>query len=576
MKETNKAKYKKGQALMISLLLFLGASTSVLFALADPIIHRIQVNRASYDSKESYYVAESLAEDIFYRLNNAMDVGATESLAIGSATADASVADTTDGKQISVTGDENGFNRSLSVNVSTDVGASFNYGLQTGNGGITMSNNATITGNAYSNGNISGSNSATITGTAIAATTINSTPDVTSGTSTTPTYSINLGSSTGGVTQIAQSFTIATTTPVTKFSFYIKKTGAPGNLTVSIVTNSSGSPSTTQVGSSGTLSSAAVTGSYGWIDVYPTSGITLTPGTTYWVRLVIGATSATNYYTLGTDQNAYSGGLAKTKAGNASWATPTPSNQDLYTKIYTGVSSTISGMIVGGDAKALTVSNSSVTGTIYCQNGSGNNKSCNTSQGPSPSLAFPLSDANIDEFIDIASSGSSRGTLNLTNNQATTTTGALKINGDLNMSNGSVLTLGGPLYVTGNINLSNNNTKIKLASSYGSGSGFVIFGGNVSISNEATFAGSGTSGSYIMVAGKTGNISIANNGGSVVLVTLNGTITFSNNATAKAAVARQMVMSNNTTLNYETGLANLNFTTGPSGAWVVDSWKEVE
>ncbi len=143
------------------------------------------------------------------------------------------------------------------------------------------------------------------------------------------------------------------------------------------------------------------------------------------------------------------------------------------------------------------------------------------------------------------------------------------------MSNGSVLTLGGPLYVTGNINLS-NNTKIKLASSYGSGSGFVIFGGNVNISNEATFAGSGTSGSYIMVAGKTGNISIANNGGSVVLVTLNGTITFSNNATAKAAVARKMVMSNNTTLNYETGLANLNFTTGPSGAWVVDSWKEVE
>lgn len=566
----------KGQALMISLLLFLGASTSVLFALSDPIIHRIQINRASYDSKDSYYAAESLAEDVFYRLNNGMSVGTTESLTIGSATANASIADTTGGKQISITGDENGFNRSLNLNISTNTGASFNYGLQTGNGGISMSNNARITGNVYSNGNITGSNNATITGTAVAATTINSSPDVLSGTSTTPSNSVDLGKTTGGITQISQSFTVATATPVSKFSFYIKKSGTPGNLTVSVYSNSSGNPSTSQVGSSGTLSAGVVTSSYGWIDVYPTSGITLTPGTTYWVSVIIGSTSATNYYTLGTGINIYSSGLVKTKSGSASWVTPSPANQDLYVQVYTGVSSLISGVTVLGDAKALTVNNSNVTGTIYCQLGSGNNKACDTSQQPGSSLAFAISDANIDDWIGLASTGATIGTLNLTNNQSTTTSGALKINGDLNMSNGALLTLGGPLYVTGNINLSNNNTKVKLANSFGNSSGFVIVGGNVSISNEATFVGSGSTGSYIMVASKTGNISIANNGGSVVLVTLNGTITFSNNATAKAAIARQMNMSNDTTLNYETGLADISFSTGPSGSWTVDSWKEVE
>ena len=78
-----------------------------------------------------------------------------------------------------------------------------------------------------------------------------------------------------------------------------------------------------------------------------------------------------------------------------------------------------------------------------------------------------------------------------------------------------------------------------------------------------------------MVATKKDNINIRNHGGSVVLVTLNGTANFTNDATAKAVTAYKMNMFNDSVLNYESGLTNINFTTGPSGSWTVDSWGEV-
>ncbi len=50
---------------------------------------------------------------------------------------------------------------------TTNVG--FNYGVQVGSGGLTMTNSSTVVGNVYSNGDIIGSNSARIQGTAIVA-----------------------------------------------------------------------------------------------------------------------------------------------------------------------------------------------------------------------------------------------------------------------------------------------------------------------------------------------------------------------------------------------------------------------
>lgn len=572
----NNYKYCGGQIVITTVIFFIIISLAIVAGIATPTGNQIKSARDSFRAKQSYAAADAVNDNAFYMLNTGHSLPASIVLSFSdNVSATAAITDIGDTKQIITTGDS-GESVRLSKSVfSAGLGASFNYGLQVGNGGINMTNDATIYGSVYSNGNITGSNHAEITGSALAGAVTNTTPDAENG-SGDPTGGITLGKSSDNIIYLAQSFTVATSTPVIRASFNVKKNGTPSsNITVKIMTNSSGNPSSTQRGGNAIISASQVTGSYGYVDAYLSSGATLTPGTTYWLRVEMSGTSATNYYTFGTNLNQYGAGSLKTKTSSGSWTAASPAGTDEYFAIYTGQTSTISGMDrIGGTASAFTVNNSTITGNLYCQTGSGNNKACDTSTTPPSSLALSVSDANIDEWKDIASAGYTSGSISLSGDEATTTTGALKVNGSVSLSNDAIITLNGPLYVTGNITLS-NKTKIKLSSSYGTGSSFIIVDGTVNTSNEGEFQGSGQSGSYIMLASKNGNINISNHGGSVVLVTLNGTVNFSNDATAKAVVARSMQMSNHTTLNYESGLANLNFTGGPSGSWQVESWQEV-
>lgn len=573
MKPTN---HQKGQVVIIAVIFFLIISVAIMASISFTLGNQIKSTRDLFKAKQSYLAADSVNDDALYRLNEGRTLPATLILGFsGGVEATAEVSEVDGNKQIISTGSYGSIERGAKSVYSEGAGVSINYGLQVGSGGITMTNNAVITGNVYSNGNISGSNDARITGSVVASSYTNTTPELTVGTSATPDYGIDLGRSTTGITKIAQSFSISTSTPVAKISLYLKKTGSPSNVTVSIMTNSGGNPNNQQ-GSSATLYGSQVTTSYGWVDVYPTTPITLTPNTTYWVQLSVSNTSATNYYTIGQVANAYTGGQTKTKAGNGSWATPTPTGQDTYLHLYTGNYSSISGMdSIGGNANAHTVTNSNITGSLYCQNGSGNNKSCDTSQAlPSP-LGFPYSTANLNQWRDMGSAGQTVNGLSLWGNLATTTSGPLKVNGSVNLSGDSILTLSGPMYVTGNITLS-NDSKIQLSNSYGVGdSEIIVVDGDYITSNNASTTGSGASGSYVVVATENGDMTLSNRGGSVVFISLNGTVSFSNWASAKAVTAYRMTMANFATLNYESGLADINFTGGPSGAWNVESWQEI-
>jgi len=107
----------------------------------------------------------------------------------------------------------------------------------------------------------------------------------------------------------------------------------------------------------------------------------------------------------------------------------------------------------------------------------------------------------------------------------------------------------------------------------------IISDGTVSTSNSASFSGSGTTGSYMMMlttSTSSSAINIANSAGTVILVAPYGTISFSNTAGAKEAIAKTINMSNSATLTYESGLANINFSSGPSGSWEVQTWGESE
>jgi len=267
--------------------------------------------------------------------------------------------------------------------------------------------------------------------------------------------------------------------------------------------------------------------------------------------------------------------------GTTTWNNTSPSGLDAFFKAYLGgVNSTISGMTIGqsgvGNASAHIVNDSTIAGSLYCQTGSGNNKSCDTSQTDPAPLNFPISDSQVQSWKDDAVAGGTQsGDINLSDSE-TLTIGPKKVVGNLYVSNSGILTISGTLWVTGNIVLS-NSAQVKLSGSYGSGSGMIISDGTVSTSNSATFSGSGVSGSYMMMlttSTSSSAINVANSAGTVILVAPYGTISFSNTAGAKEAIAKTISMSNSATLTYESGLMNVNFVSGPSGSWEVQTWKE--
>jgi hypothetical protein len=249
-----------------------------------------------------------------------------------------------------------------------------------------------------------------------------------------------------------------------------------------------------------------------------------------------------------------------------------------------GATGTIDNIDVGqsgtGDARAHTVTNSSVVGNLYCQTGSHNNKSCNTSQ-PDPAISpMPVTDEMIAKWKDDAELGGiSAGNMTIS---APTSLGPKKITGNLTIN--ANLTITGTIFVTGNIT-TGNGAQVSLSSSYGAQGGIIVTDGRVTLSNNAQFSGSGTAGTYILLVttsscptGCSGlnAIEILNNVGAVLVNAQNGTVHLNNNVTLNEVVGKTILIDNGGVINYLTGLANENFSSGPSGGWNIDSWKEAE
>lgn len=570
----NIKQHQKGNALIITILLFVAIATSISMGLAAPTISAVKSSKDSLESKRSYAIAESGVEDVFYRVRNVKQVSSTEYLTIGDQSTTTSLTDLGgDKKQIVSLGDSNDRNRTIAVTVQKGAGASFVYGMQGGQGGITMANGSQVNGSVYSNGPITGSG--TITGSATSANSASLYADQQNGTGT-PTNDIVFGD-TSGNQDVAQSFQITAPEPINKVQFYIKKVGAPSNLTVKLVTDNTGSPGTTILGS-GSLSASSVSTTYGWADVTLSSSAQLNDGVTYWIVLD-GSTSSSKYYVIG-GNTGYGSGLAKIGQYGSTWSNTSPSGLDIYFKVYLGgLTGLISGISVGsagvGNVYSHTVNSSTIVGVNYCQTGSGNNKACNTTLPDPVAVDMPISEANILEWKEAASDGGTY-TGNYTVNGTTVVYGPKKIIGDLTITNNAVLTLDGTLWVTGNVDISNNGT-VNLAAWYGSSSGALIVDGTVTIGNNANFGGSGTSGSYILILStstSTSAITLENNSGAVLLYAANGTVSVSNNAGAAGINGYRINLNNNATVTYQTGLANANFVNGPGGTWNSTAWVE--
>ncbi len=252
----------------------------------------------------------------------------------------------------------------------------------------------------------------------------------------------------------------------------------------------------------------------------------------------------------------------------------------------------ISGVNVGasgGIAWANEVKNSTIFGDLFCKVGSGNNKSCDTSRTNPSEEPMPISAGNIDEWKSVAEAGDILSGNQVYDGVETASIGPAKIEGNLTVTESAVLTLTDTVWVTGKILVSGAGV-IKLGTNYGANSGVIVSDGKIEIIEGGSMQNSGTSGSQIMAVttsacpnttgcGSAGsNYAIKVSGGteSVILNAQNGTMYFTGGATAKQATANKIIMDGGTTINYETGISNIEFTSGPSGSWNLVSWDEIE
>lgn len=236
----------------------------------------------------------------------------------------------------------------------------------------------------------------------------------------------------------------------------------------------------------------------------------------------------------------------------------------------------------GGDAWAAQVVDSTVIGNLYCimDNGS-NNKACDISKGGSPPEAsMPITQEMIDLWKSHTADDIHEGNLIISE---PTAMGGKRITGNFTIN--ADLTITDTIYVLGTIYTA-NGVNIYLSPSYGATLGILLTDSPVNLSNNVQFYGSGSEGSYIMLlttsscpttgCSSTNALEIANNVGAVILSAQNGTANIKNNINLNELVAKRIVIGNNATITYLSGLANASFTSGPSGGWNIQSWKEVE
>ncbi len=567
---------QKGAAMLVSILFFSFISLATISGLVAPSVREFKTANNFISSHQSYFLSESVLEDSFYRLKNGLTIGQTNTITLNGNSATASISDSDyNEKTISALGDVSLRQRKTEMVLSTGTGIAFNFGVQVGSGGLTMGNNSVINGSVYSNGPITGSG--VITGSATSANSSALVAEEFNGIEANEhIYTIAFGRSYG---DIAQSFFIDNNDVINKVEFYMKKSGTPGsNVPVYITTDNNGKPSTTIL-ASGTLSPNNVPSNYGWVSITLTSNPELAASTTYWI--VINTSSSSNYYSMASNYLGNLNGLTDIGQYGGTWAPTSPKLDAIFRVYFGGIKGSINGITIGsggvGNAYANSVTNSNIAGTNYCQTGSGNNKSCNTSLADPVQIAMPISDQNIlDWKADAESGGVYNG--NYTVNSTSASLGPKKIVGNLTVTNNAQLTITGTLWVTGTVSVS-NNAVVRLSPSYGSSEGLIIADGTITIGNNSTFSGSGSSGSYLMVLStstSTSAITLDNNGGAVVLYAANGTVNLSNNAGAKALNGKYIYLNNNAVVTYDSGLANANFVNGPSGGWSVSSWKEVE
>jgi len=580
--------------MLIITIIFVMVSVVIIFGLATPIIKQIFASRDIWGAKQSYYVSEAGVEDVVYRLKNATfasNIGSQENLSFNGYNATTTITNTSGGKKIDTLSDANDYQKTIETTLIQNIGVSFNYGIFSGNGGFTITGGSNIYGNVYSNGNILGDSGVRITGSAVAASGTSIIQDETNNTPTIPSSSITFNNNYAS-RDLALSFQPSTTSAVQKISLYIKKTNSPADFTVTLMSDSGGSPGTLLTTSF--LYSSQVTTNYSWVDLVFPQNVILNKDTTYWIVItgnVASGRTSTNTYTIAAN-NSYTRGQTE-KGTPGAWNL---TNLSGYFSLFVSSSpSKIYGY--GGDylyigststdqAWASSIIGVSTPGQIYCQVGMNNNgQNCDKSKNTPPAMQMPVSQANIDQWKAEALAG---GTYNgdYLSNWSGSILGPRKINGNLTVTSGPLMVTG-TIWVTGNIIVNSGGT-VKLAPSLGANSAVLVADGYISIYGGGQFQGSGVANSYPIVVSTSAcpnatpcgpnnsAISLSGGAGAVVLTAIYGKVNIIGGSGARSVTGDSIYISGGGTITYDTGLVSPSFSSGPAGSWNISSWKELE
>lgn len=245
---------------------------------------------------------------------------------------------------------------------------------------------------------------------------------------------------------------------------------------------------------------------------------------------------------------------------------------------------------VGEDATVHTCIDSIVEGTLtYVSEGGGSPNNCTCSSPPCEEvksrpnqidpISLPITPTQINNWKAAAIAGGPPiGTKIIS---GTVSLGPIEIIGDLKVNGGATLKITGTIYVTGNI-LFDTNSKVQLDSSYGSLSGIIIADGTIIVENGTQIIGSGQPSSYVLILSDKSDVinpvvDVRNNAlGDTVFYANNGLIYLKNGMRAREVTAKKVQIENTAIIQYESGLENANFSSGPYGSWEVASWKEIE
>ena len=581
-----------GYVIIINTLIFISISTILAFGVINPIISSKESVKAFTSSKQSFLLANSASEEALYRLKHGIPISNSETLTLNSNTANINISDTESGKIVEVTSSADGFQRNIDVSVIQGVGVTFNYGLQSGEGGFLMSGGAHIIGNVYSNGDIVGNGGAYITGSANVANLIEPTAVLSNVGSFPASSELRFG---GNTTEedAAQSFELTQATDLTSIAIYIKKMNNDWmrDATVRITTDNNGEPSTNSL-ATGDIGATQVTTSHNFIEIPLSNTVTIDANTKYWIVFDSLKKTWNQYYSLAGETGAYSAGNSKagvwsSQSNKNDWDNTSPSNLDIYFELFAGGDTgSISGIAVYGNAWAHEISDATVSGDMYCKASVSTNKVCDTTKSDPVPLPLPVSEGNIEEWKAVAAAGGTiTGDLTLAADDQLFL-GPKKIDGDLTVKAGSDLFVTGTLWVTGNIELIGGAT-ITLDSSYGSASGIIVSDGVIDAGGSGQFGGSGTAGSYILVVSTStcpddpncpGDdpyaIEMSGGAGAVILNAQYGTLKILGSGQAKQVTAKKIDMSGGASVVYEDGIADMSFTSQPSGTWNIIKWDE--